>query len=72
MTSNNAECVNGILKEGREYPVIALLDEIRQFMTRWFAERRARAKSCVEVSPPKIEAMIQKRFKKVGVTLFTS
>ena len=66
LTSNNAECVNGIMKEGREYPVLAMLEEIRQFMTRWFAERRTKSTSYVEKCLPKIETIIQKNYTECG------
>ena len=62
MTSNNAESVNRVLKDGREYPVLVLLGEIRQFMCRWFAERRQKSNAWVDLAPPNIEEKIQKRF----------
>ncbi|XP_056850897.1 uncharacterized protein LOC130507068 [Raphanus sativus] len=39
-TTNPAESINSLLKIPRKYPVIPLLDSIREFMTRWFYERR--------------------------------
>lgn len=40
MTSNVAETWNSVLREAREYPVLALLEHIRAKLMTWFAERR--------------------------------
>uniref|UniRef100_A0A1J3EYW1 SWIM-type domain-containing protein n=2 Tax=Noccaea caerulescens TaxID=107243 RepID=A0A1J3EYW1_NOCCA len=39
-TTNPAESINAALRSPREYPVIPLLDSIREMLTRWFYERR--------------------------------
>ncbi|KAL1192056.1 hypothetical protein V5N11_029955 [Cardamine amara subsp. amara] len=39
-TKNPAESINFALREPREYPIIPLLDSIREFLTRWFYKRR--------------------------------
>ena len=39
-TTNPAESINSVLRIPREYPVIPLLDSIRELLTRWFYERR--------------------------------
>lgn len=45
MTSNFAECINGVLKEERAFPVAYFVDSIRKMLSRWFAERREKAAS---------------------------
>ncbi|CAA7030382.1 unnamed protein product [Microthlaspi erraticum] len=39
-TTNPAESLNNALRSPREFPVIPLLDSIREMLTRWFYERR--------------------------------
>ena len=39
-TNNPAESMNSALRSPREFPIIPLLDSIREMMTRWFFERR--------------------------------
>ncbi|XP_013589278.1 PREDICTED: uncharacterized protein LOC106297617 [Brassica oleracea var. oleracea] len=39
-TTNPAESINSALRTPREFPVILLLDSIREMMTRWFFKRR--------------------------------
>ncbi|CAA7031775.1 unnamed protein product [Microthlaspi erraticum] len=40
-TTNPAESLNSALRSPREFPVIPLLDSIREMLTRWFYQRRA-------------------------------
>lgn len=40
MTSNVAETWNSVLREAREYPIVALVEYIREKLMNWFAERR--------------------------------
>ncbi|XP_013654074.1 uncharacterized protein LOC106358821 [Brassica napus] len=35
-TTNPAESINSVLRSPREYPIIPLLDSIREMLTRWF------------------------------------
>ncbi|XP_010418877.1 PREDICTED: uncharacterized protein LOC104704499 [Camelina sativa] len=39
-TNNAAESINAALRSPREYPIIPLLDSIREMLTRWFYESR--------------------------------
>ncbi|XP_013726761.1 uncharacterized protein LOC106430513 [Brassica napus] len=39
-TTNPAESINSSLRSPRDYPVILLLDSIREMLIRWFFERR--------------------------------
>ena len=43
LTTNIAECMNAILKDAREMPIIPLLDNIRSKLQQWFHDRRTRA-----------------------------
>lgn len=40
MTSNIAESWNSVLREAREYPILALVEFIRSKLMNWFSERR--------------------------------
>ncbi|TXG48397.1 hypothetical protein EZV62_027691 [Acer yangbiense] len=40
MTTNIAECLNGILKDARELPITKLVEHIRGLLQKWFLERR--------------------------------
>lgn len=40
MTSNVAETWNSVLREAREYPIVALVEFIRSKLMDWYAERR--------------------------------
>ena len=40
MTTNIAECMNAILKDGRQMPLLPLIDHIRERLQKWFFERR--------------------------------
>ena len=43
MTTNIAECLNGILKNARELPITKLVEHIRGLLQKWFWERREAA-----------------------------
>ncbi|KAK0601402.1 hypothetical protein LWI29_023913 [Acer saccharum] len=43
MTTNIAECLNGILKDARELPITKLVEHIRGLLQKWFWERREAA-----------------------------
>ena len=45
MTSNFAECINGVLKEDIAFPIAYFVDSIRKMLSRWSAERRGEAAS---------------------------
>ena len=40
MTTNIAECMNGILRDAREMPLVPLLETIRSKLQQWFNDRR--------------------------------
>ncbi|KAI9175032.1 hypothetical protein LWI28_026403 [Acer negundo] len=43
ITTNIAECLNGILKDARELPITKLVEHIRGLLQKWFWERREAA-----------------------------
>ncbi|KAK1571436.1 hypothetical protein Q3G72_017044 [Acer saccharum] len=43
MTTNNAECLNRILKDAQELPITKLVEHIRGLLQKWFWERREAA-----------------------------
>ena len=40
MTTNIAECMNAILRDAREMPLVPLLESIREKLQQWFYDRR--------------------------------
>ncbi|KAF3525067.1 hypothetical protein F2Q69_00047992 [Brassica cretica] len=63
-TTNPAESINPALHSPREYPVIPLLDSIREMLTRWFYERRTRRRKHTEPLTIAIEKKIDRRINK--------
>ena len=43
LTTNIAKCMNAIIKDAREMPIIPLLDTIRSKLQQWFHDRRTNA-----------------------------
>lgn len=62
MTSNVAESLNAALSEGREFPIVALLEHIRTMLMGWFSSRRDKAARCGGVVTPKVEELISRNF----------
>ncbi|XP_056851536.1 uncharacterized protein LOC108807847 [Raphanus sativus] len=63
-TTNAAESINSVLRTPREYPVIPLLDSIRELMTRWFYERRELSSKHLDPLTIKVEKKIDRRIVK--------
>ncbi|CAA7048823.1 unnamed protein product [Microthlaspi erraticum] len=63
-TTNPAESINSALRTPREYPIIPLLDSIREMMTRWFYERRGKSSKHQLPLTDKIEKKIERRTEK--------
>ncbi|XP_020883504.1 uncharacterized protein LOC110229051 [Arabidopsis lyrata subsp. lyrata] len=59
-TTNTAESINGLLKDAREYPIVAFLDHVRATLTRWFCERREKAAKLVTELGPYAAREIEK------------
>ncbi|XP_048611751.1 uncharacterized protein LOC106373972 [Brassica napus] len=63
-TTNPAESINSALRSPREYPVIPLLDSIKEMLTRWFFERRTRSRKHTKPLTIAIEKKIDRRINK--------
>ncbi|XP_048622712.1 uncharacterized protein LOC125591866 [Brassica napus] len=63
-TTNLAESINSVLRTPREYPIIPLLDSIREMLTRWFYERRLLRSKHLDPLTAKMERKIDRRIVK--------
>uniref|UniRef100_A0A803Q336 Protein FAR1-RELATED SEQUENCE n=1 Tax=Cannabis sativa TaxID=3483 RepID=A0A803Q336_CANSA len=67
MTTNGAESINAVMKEPREYPIIALLEAMQAKVSEWFNNRHnvmaSINTSCTPLTPI-TENIIRKRFNK--------
>ncbi|KAL1193544.1 hypothetical protein V5N11_025741 [Cardamine amara subsp. amara] len=61
ITNNIAESINGLLKEPREYPIVAFLDHVRDILARWFCERREKAAKLVTELGPYADRKVEAR-----------
>ena len=61
LTTNIAECMNAILKDAREMPIIPLLDNIRSKLQQWFHDRRTRAGNLTSELSEWAETKLSKR-----------
>ena len=43
MTPNIAECLNGVLRNARELPIMMLVEYLRNLSQKWFYDRRSAA-----------------------------
>ncbi|XP_033131183.1 uncharacterized protein LOC117126649 [Brassica rapa] len=63
-TTNPAESINSALRSPREYPVIPLLDSIREMLTRWFYERKKLSSNHKHPLTKDVEKKIDRRIGK--------
>ena len=63
-TTNPAESINSALRSPREFPVIPLLDSIREMMTRWFFKRRTLSFKHTQPLTIAVEKKIDRRIEK--------
>lgn len=66
MTSNVAETWNSVLREAREYPIMALLEHIRAKLMTWFAERRNGKQVGSGRLTAKVEEILETNFQNSG------
>ncbi|KAK0573575.1 hypothetical protein LWI29_034673 [Acer saccharum] len=64
MTTNIAECLNGILKDARELPITKLVEHIRGLLQKWFWERREAAAKMSTPMTKWAEKKLRRRSKK--------
>ncbi|CAA7026616.1 unnamed protein product [Microthlaspi erraticum] len=63
-TTNPAESLNSALRSPREFPVIPLLDSIREMLTRWFFKRRTLSSKHTHPLTVAVEKKITRRTEK--------
>ncbi|XP_048599647.1 uncharacterized protein LOC125579826 [Brassica napus] len=63
-TNNPAESINSALHSPREFPVIPLLDSIREMLTRWFFKRKKLISKHTHRLTIDVEENIDRRIKK--------
>ncbi|XP_024021578.1 uncharacterized protein LOC112091646 [Morus notabilis] len=66
MTTNMSESVNAMLKDVRDYPVIALFNFIQAKMSEWFNNRRVEASKTKTLLTPSVEKTLRERHNKAG------
>lgn len=66
MTSNIAETWNSVLREAREYPIVALVEYIRSKLMNWFADRRDVAAAGNGNLTPRVNAILEANFGNSG------
>ncbi|XP_022855837.1 uncharacterized protein LOC111377032 [Olea europaea var. sylvestris] len=62
MTTNNAESLNSLLRSAREFPILALIEYIREKMQSWFHDRRIDAEKCTSYLTPPMEEKMYDRY----------
>ncbi|XP_022859832.1 uncharacterized protein LOC111380481 [Olea europaea var. sylvestris] len=60
MASNNAESFNTLFKRDREFPILALIENIRTKLQQWFHDRRVESHSCTITLAPAQEVKLFK------------
>ncbi|XP_056845640.1 uncharacterized protein LOC130496938 [Raphanus sativus] len=63
-TNNPAESINSALRSPREFPVIPLLDSIREMLTRWFFKRKKKISKHKHPLTIDVEEKIERRIEK--------
>ncbi|XP_024013356.1 uncharacterized protein LOC112087716 [Eutrema salsugineum] len=60
-TSNRAESLSKVLSAARGKPIVRLVDDIRSFLTRWFAKRRVNANNMATTLTTGVEKLLEAR-----------
>ncbi|XP_056860066.1 uncharacterized protein LOC130508526 [Raphanus sativus] len=63
MTSNVAKSWNAVLREAREYPILALVNYIRGKLTSWFSVRGAAISTSLDNFTPKVMELLAINFE---------
>lgn len=66
MTSNVAESWNSVLREAREYPVMAMVEYIRSKLMKWYADRRSVPKDGYRRLTPRVNEIVENNFQESG------
>ncbi|XP_022873382.1 uncharacterized protein LOC111392302 [Olea europaea var. sylvestris] len=62
MTTNNAESLNSLFKNAREFSVLVMVEQIRKTLQKWFYERHIEAEKCATTLTPPIEDKKRKKY----------
>ena len=68
MTTNIVECMNGILRDAREMPLVPLLETIHSKLQQWFHDRRTIAGNMTTTLTTWTGEQLKKREKTVQCT----
>ena len=63
MTTNNVESLNGLFKEERGWPIIALFDGILETFAAWFCKRREKAEKWGDILTKRTVELIDCRYE---------
>ncbi|KAG7559206.1 MULE transposase domain [Arabidopsis thaliana x Arabidopsis arenosa] len=55
MSSNNSESMNNVLTKAKAYPIVYMLEFIREVIMRWFAARRKKVSKCKSLVTPEVD-----------------
>lgn len=66
MTSNVAETWNSVLREAREYPILSLIEYIREKLMSWFATRRQLRSGGDKSLTPHVDEVVAANFERSG------
>ena len=58
LTTNGAECINGVLRKARMYPLVPLIDAVVEKISEWFNKHRK--ESCLGSSSQLLTPMVEK------------
>ena len=66
MTSNNAECLNGLWKTQRQWPILALFDAIVETISKWFCQRREAASNWDQYLSPSVYTLVEVNYRRAA------
>ncbi|KAG7552562.1 Zinc finger PMZ-type [Arabidopsis thaliana x Arabidopsis arenosa] len=55
MSSNNSESMNNVLTKAKAYPIVYMIEFIREVLMRWFAARRKKVAKCKSLVTPEVD-----------------
>ncbi|KAG7588868.1 Nucleic acid-binding OB-fold [Arabidopsis suecica] len=55
MSSNNSESMNNVLTRAKSYPIVYMIEFIREVLMRWFAARRQKVARCKSLVTPEVD-----------------
>ena len=64
LTTNNSECLNGIWKTQRQWPLLSLFDAILATISKWFCERREKAMRWKHILAPTTFTVVEVNYRR--------